>query len=123
MSRGYPVSRRNRLLDAARRILQHSADNGGQRHCALTFRGSRFISIGFNSYVKTHPAQLAYARTAGMHHRRFLHAELDALLRSGGADTLVVVRLGKNGKIINSKPCGVCDLAIDAYGIKEVIHS
>ena len=36
--------------------------------------------------------------------------------------TLVVIRLGKNGTFLNSKPCPACQLVLKKYGCK-VCHS
>jgi deoxycytidylate deaminase len=116
------VAKRSRLLDTARRILQHTADPGGQRHCALAYRGSSLLAIGFNSYRCTHPIQSSFARRTSPN-RNYLHAEIDALLRSRGATLLVVARINKKGQLVNSKPCIVCQAAINTYDIKKVIHS
>jgi deoxycytidylate deaminase len=116
------MSRRLRFLDTARRLLEHQAYSGGQRHCAVCFRGSRLVSVGFNSYVRTHPVQSAFAGRTSK--RNYLHAEIDALLRSKGlATTLTVVRINKRGQLVPSRPCSICQAAINSYGIKEVIHS
>ena len=41
----------------------------------------KVISVGQNSYVKTHPLQAKYAAIAGMPDRQFLHAEIHAIVK------------------------------------------
>lgn len=92
---------------------------------AVTLRKGRIVSIGFNSYTKTHPEQKRYAALAGQPNREYLHAELAALLRAPrDADTLVVVRINKAGEPVNAKPCPVCAIAINHFNpTLRVIHS
>ena len=115
--------RRVRFIELARRLLSNQAIKGGQRHCAVAFRGDRPVAIGYNSYTRTHPVQWAYARRAGRGNRIYIHAEIDAVLRSGGADTLVVIRLNKHNNLVNSKPCPICRLFLEQNGVRKLYHS
>ena len=62
---------------------------------------------------------------AGQPFRTSLHAEIRALLRLGGQefDTLVVGRVNKSGELCLSRPCPVCQLAINDSGVKNVFYS
>lgn len=83
----------------------------------------RVISIGKNSYVKTHPKQARHAKKVGLDHKVFLHAELDAIIKCRDitrAHLILVARVTRNGKYGNAKPCPVCQSAIEEAGIKNV---
>lgn len=86
----------------------------------------RLISIGKNSYVKTHPMQAKFANQVGLEHKQFLHAEIAALVRLkdwSKAHKIVVTRYGKNGEPVLAKPCPVCERAINQAGIKHIEHT
>jgi len=84
------------------------------------------ISMGKNSYVKTHPFQAKLAREVGNEHMIYLHAEVDALCKLknwGQAHKIVVTRVKKDGSYGNAKPCPVCQRAIKLAGISVVEHT
>lgn len=85
----------------------------------------RLISVGTNSYIKTHPLQAKFAKRAGMPEKIFLHAEVAALLKAGKQEVhrLEVVRLNRKGEPLLAKPCASCRLVIKEYGVKEVTHT
>jgi len=89
-------------------------------------RRGRILSIGQNSYVKTHPLQAFHAKKVGCDHKVFLHAEIAAIARCTDierAHKMVVVRHLRNGKTGYAKPCPVCESAIKATAIKQVEHT
>lgn len=84
------------------------------------------LSIGKNSYVKTHPLQAVYARRAGEPHKIYLHAELHAITRCANverAHKMVVFRYTEDGSPARAKPCKICQQAIDKTNIKIVEHT
>ncbi len=85
----------------------------------------RVISYGTNSYTKTHPKQLQYAREAGCESKQFLHAEIAALVKCRGTKPykIKIIRVNKKGELRNAKPCPLCDLGIRAAGIRLVEYS
>lgn len=83
----------------------------------------RVLSIGRNSYIKTHRVQAKYAERAGVPYKIFLHSEIDAIIKCrdlSKAHRIFVSRYNKNGKPMMAKPCKVCTLAIKEAGIKHI---
>lgn len=87
----------------------------------------RVISIGYNSYVKTHPLQAKYAKKVGLERKIFLHAEMDAIIKAGSklkeAYLIRVFRYGKNNQPLCAKPCPICMEAISNTPIKRIEHT
>jgi tRNA(Arg) A34 adenosine deaminase TadA len=86
----------------------------------------KVISVGQNSYVKTHPLQAMYAAKAGMPDRQFLHAEIHAIVKCKDltkAHKIFVSRWDRKGLPALAKPCPVCMSAIEAAGIEIVEHT
>ncbi len=89
-------------------------------------RKGRIVSMGKNSYIKTHPLQAKYARRVGLEEKVFLHAEVDALVRLkdwSKAHRIVITRYNKHGQPMLAKPCQVCQHAIKMAGIGYVEHT
>ena len=86
-------------------------------------RKGRVLSVGFNSYVKTHTLQAKHAEKVGLPDKQFLHAEVHAITKCkdiSKAHKIFVARYGKNGQPLLAKPCPVCQSAIEASGIEIV---
>lgn len=86
----------------------------------------KVLSIGKNSYVKTHPLQYKHACEVGLPDKQFLHAEIHAIARCRRlerAHRIVVMRFDKQGNPCNAEPCVICRSAIRAAGIKVVEHT
>jgi len=86
----------------------------------------RVLSIGKNSYVKTHPLQYHHACKVGSPEKQFLHAEIHAIVKCKQmhkAHKISVMRVDAKGRPANAKPCKVCQSAIKAAGIKVVEHT
>lgn len=89
----------------------------------LLDKRGRVLSVGTNSYVKTHTLQAKHANKVGLPEKRFLHAEVSAIVKCKDltkAHKIVVMRYTKDGKPANAKPCAVCMSAIHEIGIKFV---
>lgn len=83
----------------------------------------RVLSLGKNSYTKTHTMQARHANRVGMPQKVFIHAEIDSIIRCKDltkAYKIVVMRYTKDGKPANAKPCPVCMSAIKASNIKFI---
>lgn len=90
---------------------------------SATFNSNNIIAIGINSYIKTHPYQAFLAEKVGRKHKIFLHAEIDALIKTKqDAFGIITLRFNTKGELRNSKPCPVCELAIKKSGIKKIIY-
>jgi tRNA(Arg) A34 adenosine deaminase TadA len=86
----------------------------------------RIISVGQNSYVKTHPLQAKHAVQVGLPDKQFLHAEIHAIVRCrdlSKAHRIFVSRWDSKGNPALAKPCPVCISAIEAAGIEIVDHT
>lgn len=86
-------------------------------------RKGRVLSVGKNSYVKTHTLQAKYAKKVGLPDKQFLHAEIHAISKCRDLDKahkIVVTRFGKKGQPLLAKPCLICQSAIESVGIKIV---
>ena len=86
----------------------------------------RVLSIGKNSYVKTHPLQYRHCNKVGLPDKQFLHAEIHAIALCRNLDRahrILITRFDKRGKPKTAKPCPVCVSAILEAGIKIVEHT
>jgi tRNA(Arg) A34 adenosine deaminase TadA len=86
----------------------------------------RILSMGKNSYVKTHPLQAKYARHCGDEHKDFLHAEIHAISRCNDiskAHRILVMRYNNQGMPMLAKPCKICQHAISLTPIKIIDHT
>lgn len=101
------------------------AESQRQKITAIIYdRRGRVLSIGQNSFVKTHPTQAKFAAKVGQPYRQFLHAEIAALIKcSGRPYKIKIERKNKAGEYRLAKPCPVCELAIKESGIKFVEYS
>jgi cytidine deaminase len=81
----------------------------------------RPLSIGRNSYTKTHPMQAQAAEAAGEPYKVFLHAEIDAIVRCrdmSKAHRIVVMRYNKKGEPMNAAPCHICQRFLSQFNLK-----
>ena len=89
-------------------------------------RKGRVLSVGQNSYIKTHPLQAQHAEKTGLPDKKFLHAEIHAIVRCRDltrAHKIFVSRWNKHGEPMLAKPCPVCMSAIQAAGIEVIEHT
>lgn len=89
-------------------------------------RKGEILSVGRNSYVKTHPLQAKLAREAGEPSRIYLHAEVAAIVKVRDwslIKRMAVIRLNGKGKELDAKPCPICQSLIDKIGISEVVYT
>lgn len=88
-------------------------------------RKGKILSIGKNSYIKTHPMMFKLALSNGDLDPKkiFIHAEIDAIIKCRHLDiaySLEVYRVSKSGKYLSSKPCPICMSGIKASPIKKI---
>lgn len=86
----------------------------------------RVLSIGKNSYSKTHPLMASLSEQMGEPYKIYLHAEVAAIVRCkdlSKAYSMEIYRVDKRGNYRLAKPCPICQAAIREAGIKHVWFS
>ena len=81
----------------------------------------RPLSVGRNSYTKTHPLMARESAKHGEPYKVFLHAEIDAIVRCRDMDKahrIVVMRFDANGFPVNAKPCPICTGLLSTYNLR-----
>jgi len=89
-------------------------------------RRGNVLSIGTNSYIKTHPLQAKYAAQVHEPMKVFLHAEIHAITRCRDLETahkIVIFRYREDGTPAMAKPCRVCQAALAKTKIKVIEHT
>ncbi len=114
-------ARNRRHLALATEIARKTVHDSPFHLAAVLNNGKNILSVGVNFMRKTH--------TKSNTRHKFLHAEMDSIIgvrkeHLKGA-TLYVSRVGYDHRerILFSKPCGPCQLAIIRAGIKEVWYT
>lgn len=107
----------------AARVAENAAQ-GGYKHGAILVRGNAVLNASHNKN--------AYARFGERFRRRDKgdathHAELGCILGldrsvTRGAD-VYVVRVGRSGNLLLSKPCDMCEAALRHVGVRRVYYS
>lgn len=104
-------------------------DNSNRRHAITAViydKRGMVLSIGQNSYIKSHPYQAMLAQRMGQHHKVFLHAEIHAITRCrdlSKAYKISVFRYNRAGEPVLAMPCEICAAAIDRAGIRFTEHT
>lgn len=85
----------------------------------------RVLSVGYNSYTRTHPVQAHHAKLVGLDEKQYLHAEIHALLRAKDKKVhkIKVERYGKGGVPLNAAPCPICANALREWGVEVIEHT
>ena len=88
-------------------------------------RKGNLIASKQNNYLRTHPLMKHFATLSGEIHKESLHAEITTLIacKDKQVHTLVVMRQDARGNLKLAKPCKTCQVAINAYNVKQVIYS
>ncbi len=89
----------------------------------VVFRGKRILSWGFN--------QIRTSNAIPDRFKKFieaLHAEQHAIMRVPNKDllngaSLLVIRINRNGKLTNARPCKNCMKTINYFKISNVYYS
>ena len=92
--------------------------------CAALDHHNNIVSIGQNSYQKTHPMQGRLAAKCGNASREYLHAEIASLVKSRrDIETVMVVRMTCKGLIRMARPCNICALALREAKVRFVVYT
>ena len=89
-------------------------------------RRGRVLSVGKNSYIKTHPLQAIHTQKMGEPYKQVLHAEIHAITRCADIDRaykILITRYDADGNPVAAKPCKICMSAIAATNIKRIEHT
>ncbi len=82
------------------------------------------ISVGHNSYQKSHPLQAKFAKRAGRPSAIYLHAEISALIKCRGVPHRIhIERVDMKGNTKMAKPCEICELALKEAGVKIISYT
>jgi len=85
---------------------------------------NNIISIGENSYQKTHPMQSRLSLKCGNRNREYLHAEIASLVKNrNNPESIMIVRITSTGLVRMARPCNICNLAIREVGIRNIIFT
>lgn len=104
-----------KAIEKARQIPY--AQGESRVYAIITDDRGRVVSEGQNSYTKTHPIQKKIACCVGLPDKEYLHAEMQALIRSKGQGAKIcVARVDSKGNPKLAKPCPICELAIKEHG-------
>ena len=107
--------------------IASSIKNNHQRVAAVcSDKKGRIISIGVNSYKKSHPLMVYFAKKAQETEEKcFLHAELNAVLKARGKPIfkISIARALKNGEPGLAKPCPICTEMLKAFGIENIEYT
>ena len=108
--------------------MQQTKASKPRRHVTAKIYDKRgnLLSVGKNSYTKTHPLQAFHANRVGMSQQIYLHAEIDAISKCkdlSKAHRIVVERYSKTGDPLLACPCPICNDGIKETPIKFVEHT
>ena len=124
------LKRFQRLVETAR-ALKPPVHSSRCFHVTFIIRKGKVSTIGINNGNKTHPRNLQfnYTSPSGQDLRREvgIHSEISSIIRGGREDysdsTFVNIRIGENGRIMNSRPCLGCQSAMEQVGFKKFYYS
>jgi tRNA(Arg) A34 adenosine deaminase TadA len=115
--------KKQRYIELAARIAQQT-EFKEYKHGAILVRAGAVINTSCN---KNKYKAWANQFRKKQHGHATIHAEIGAIL---GLDrsltegsTIYVVRVGKCGDLKNSKPCPMCEAAMQYVGMKKVVYS
>ena len=123
-----------KILEKSLQIAQSFRNASQERffHVCFIYDKQRLLSIGFNNTQKEN----SKVRRLGKHFRvkrmvdwSFPHAETAAIDKLYGkqmitnSEKVVVLRLGRRGQLLQSKPCAACSSMLKALGFANVYYS
>jgi tRNA(Arg) A34 adenosine deaminase TadA len=98
--------------------------NNHQKIAAVcTDKRGRILSYGVNSYVKSHPLMVYFAKKANdAQEKCFIHAELAAVLKAQNKPIykISIARMLKTGEPGLAKPCPICSEMLKAFGVQII---
>jgi deoxycytidylate deaminase len=110
-------------VETAHALCPINWSNVNNSHIAFLVKRNKIIRIGWNRKrthpeISKHPYHDGYVGT---------HAELDVILKSGLDNledhSMIVLRIDRNGKLNNSKPCLGCRSVLNQFNVKNIFYS
>lgn len=118
-----------RLLEISRKYaVRHRYPRKiGFRHAAVLVSGGRIISVGYNGLYSGVRFDPALAVASGRFQNEN-HAECACCERVKNPESLVgakiyVSRISAAGRLVNSRPCRLCQISALHFGISRIIYS
>jgi tRNA(Arg) A34 adenosine deaminase TadA len=118
--RSFAISQAVKLKNAMANLTKYNIT------AMIVDKRNRILSIGKNSYVKTHPIQAKHARRVGKENAVFLHAEIQAIIKCRNIEAaykIIVTRYDSKGQPRLAKPCDICMDALKSFGINRIEHT
>jgi len=112
-----------RAIETAHALCPTNWSSVNNSHIAFLVKKNKIIKIGWNRKrthpeISKHPYHDGYVGT---------HAELDVILKSGLDNledhSIIVLRIDRNGKLNNSKPCVGCRSVLNQFNVKNIFYS
>lgn len=92
--------------------------------CIALNKKGNIIGMSYQREDKTHPLQYYYAKQTQQPYKIFLHAEIATLIKAKNPYALFVARVDKNGTLVTSKPCPICQLALkNTSSLKHIYYT
>ena len=115
------IPRDLKIVDKLAKLCEKNPVQLRCKHVAALVSRNTIVSLGMNK-AKSDPGFFELSKDR---RKQYVHAEWDCLngIENAHKYTMYVVRVDKNGQLANSKPCKICQQAIDGAGIKRVVHS
>lgn len=112
----------NKLIQLAHNLID--IPDGPNKHFSFIIRKSEILSIGWNSYSKTHPETVKWG-----YPWRYRHSEIHAIIKFSGRMEelkkcrLFNVRVNRLGEVGMSRPCKYCGPMLIEFGFREVLYT
>jgi len=123
-------SKFNKLVEIARALAPNPREDIRNHHVTFMLRKNRVVSIGVNSSkTNTKNLKYRYVNRQNVHigNTTGTHSEMSCVLKYGREDcsdiTFVNIRIDRNGKLNNSKPCSGCASLLQKLGFKKLFYS
>lgn len=116
------IPRDIRIVDKLAKLCLSNPVQLRCRHVAALADKNKIVSLGMNKAL----SDPGFYKLSRSQKKQYVHAEYDCLNNMGtglGRLTMYVVRVDLNGELAQSKPCPICQRAIEAAGVGRVIHT
>jgi deoxycytidylate deaminase len=111
-------------LELAKKIAFQLKDNEYKLCSVITDKRGRVLSIGVNSYKKTHPFMAQAAKKYGCAEKQYLHSEIASLIACKSKPyAIYTARINRKGESQNAKPCEICEAVLKESNIKKIYYT